>query len=1113
MKTLTVFLCVVVCSLLAAAAAMAQIPTGGVAGIVYDPTKAVVPGAQVTLRDAQTAATRQTATSAEGYYQFPLLRPSTYELTVEFKGFQRMLQRNIVVNAGEIAHVDVTLQLGDTSQTVEVTAGIPLIEPDKISISRAVDIKAIMSLTMLGRQINDLALTVPGTSPGAPGTQVVAFAVAGMRTQSNNYTLDGISNNDPQVNGPLDAFRITDAIQEFNVQTSIASADVGRSSGAQVSIITKSGGNSYHGSVFYYSRNDALDANDFFLNRAGQPKNALSRHQFGGTAGGYILKDKTFWFFSYEGFRQNFEQPLTARVPTDAERNAVTDPVSLAVLKFYPRANTPFSGGPGVGPNFTGTTVATTTNDTYLWRIDQKLTNNHHLSGRYAWFRGFTDSLQSAASPFNGNITNHPGQHSFVLQETWVKSRFVNEAKVGYSRNRTFFAPTDVSLNPAKIFTDAAGNPLPGFVDTAKDPLDGGLPNITIAGFAGLGTGTNMPQGRATNTYQAIDNVSVVSPFGWSRHTLRFGGEYRHEITNRFLNGNYRGQISFACLNAVDLRSGDPNAQAPCSPNRSLAAGKPQRGSLRTGEGGTFRTWGRGVWYLYAQDTFKAKPNLTINYGIRWEDFGAMREKYDRGSNFVPGIGVMALNSNLRIDIDPTALGRAALILTPVSFKLSRSGQRATDLNNFAPFLGIAYSPKFWRGLFGDGKTVIRTGFRLSYDDVFANIPVNMGLNAPQVLTTTLPTGTYSWGTVLNQNRSLFNPDPTVPQGARGIVSFNAWQFNPATAYAMNYALEVERQIGNAFAAEVSYVGSQGRKLGVFVDPNQPTVTVNAPTVQGDSCTPPPTVVCNVRVFPFIQYAGIGLGSFTSNSNYNGMVATLRKRPSHGLSFSASYEFGKTLDDNSSFFGSTGDFGSYADTKNRRLDYGRSGFDVQHRFSTSFIYDLPFGRNRVIGGWSIAGIVSHSSGFPFTIFAGTSFDYSGLNQFGDRPNWAPGIPSLPTNNGDPSNAFGCHSGAGNCPVFTQPPGGQTGNVSRNLFEGPGQTNVDFAAMKSFAIGESRRIQFRADFFNLFNHPQFNLPSSNIQFQGGAVTSSTVGTIGSDSNRNPRLIQLALRFDW
>ncbi|MFY9583572.1 MAG: carboxypeptidase regulatory-like domain-containing protein, partial [Candidatus Acidiferrales bacterium] len=563
MKTLTVFLCVVVCSILAATAAMAQI-SGGVAGNVYDPTKAIVAGAQVTLRDAQTAAARQMPTSTEGYFEFTQLRPATYELTVEAAGFRRVLERNIVVNAGQIAHVDVFLELGNTSETVEVTAEIPLIEPERTAISRSVDIKMIMSLPMLARQILNLALTVPGTIPGAPGTQVVGFSVAGMRSQSNNYTLDGISNNDPQVNGPLDAFRLTDAIQEFTVQTSIASPDVGRNSGAQVSIITKSGGNSYHGSVFYYGRNDALDANDFFLNRAGQPKNALSRHQFGGTAGGYIFKDKTFWFFSYEGFRENFQQPITARVPTDAERNAITDPVSLRVLNFYPKANTSFVGG----INFTGTTVSTTNNDTYLWRIDQKLTNNHRLMGRYAWFRGFTDALQngSGSGPFNGNITNAPGQHSFVLAETWATSRFVNEAKVGYSRNRTFFAPTDVALNPAKIFTDAAGNPLPGFVDATKDSLDGGLPNITIAGIASLGAGTNMPQGRATNTYEAIDNVSLVSPFGWSRHTLRFGAEYRHEITNRFLNGNYRGQISFACLNAVDLRSADPNAQAPCSP-------------------------------------------------------------------------------------------------------------------------------------------------------------------------------------------------------------------------------------------------------------------------------------------------------------------------------------------------------------------------------------------------------------------------------------------------------------------------------------------------------------------------------------------------------------------
>lgn len=1118
----------------AASAAFAQEPTGSAVGNAYDSSGAVVPGVQVSLRNSQTGETKNTTTNADGYYEFLLLRPATYEVTGEAKGFQRLHHGSIVVNVGAVARVDLHLEVGEVSQIVEVTTVIPLIEPDKVSISRAVDVKALSNLPMLGRQILDLALTAPGTIPGAPGTQVSAFSVAGMRTQSNNYTLDGISNNDPQVNGPLNAFHLTDAIQEFNVQTSIAGTDVGRNSGAQVNIITKSGANNIHGSTFYTGRNDALDANDFFLNKARQRKNPLHRHQFGGTIGGPIIHNRTFWFFSYEGFRESLGFPVTARVPTVAERAAVTNPVSLRILGFFPAPNTPFQGG----SNWTGTTASTNDNNTYFWRGDHNLTANHHLTARYAWFHGNTDQLQSTARPFHGNITNTPAQHSALLQETWATAKIVNQARLGYSRNKTFFEPQDVSLNPASIFTDASGNPLPGYIDTTKDSLDGGLPNITITGFSGLGAGTNMPQGRATNTMEAIDDLSLVGPWGWTRHTLRFGGSLRYEQTNRMLNGNYRGQISFQCFNSVNLSATDPKAQAPCT--RSFASGQPQRGSLRTGEGGTFRTWTREVWSYYAQDSFKPKSNLTINYGFRWENLGQLREKLNRGSNFVPGVGMMVLGSNMRIDVDPTKVGRAAIILTPVSTFLPRSGQKGGDYNNYAPFLGMAWSPRVLPRVFGNNKTVIRTGFRVSYDDVFANIPVNMGLNFPPVLTTTLPTATYNWGTVLNQNRLLFSADGTVPGGQRGIMSFNAWDYNARTAYAMNYALEIERQFGSDYALELSYVGSQGRKLGVFLDANEPTVTaVNDPTRRGDQ-TP------NQRTFPFLQYAGTFQGAFGSNSTYNGMVATLRKRASHGLSYTASYTFAKSIDGNSSFFGSDGESGAFADPRNPAADRARSAFDVRHRVVGTYIYELPFGPGRrwgsslhgplgqVIGGWDVSGIVQYRSGFPFTLFAGTSFDYSGLNQFADRPNFAPGVSDIALNFDNPDDVYGCHSGFSgsgatattNCPIFAQPKPGSIGNVGRNRFEGPTYTNVDFGVMKNFPFGEGRRVQFRAEFFNFFNKTNFKLPISNIQFTRQATcvpassscttfivapSSSTIGTI--QGAQDQRLIQLGLRVDF
>ena len=1074
----------------------AQLSTGSIVGTVYDRSGATVPGAQLVLKDPATNASRGTTASTEGSYEFLELRPGAYELAVEAKGFRRTVEHTVVVNVGLVVHLDVALELGDVSETVEVRAQTPLIEPDKTSISAAVDPRSMQDLPFQDRQFLNLALIVPGTVPGAPGTRVAGtpletFTVAGMRSQSNNYTLDGISNNDPHVDGPLNLFRLSDAVQEFNVQTSIISAEVGRNSGAQVSIITKSGGNAYHGTLFYYHRNDAFDATPFFLNRAGQPKNPLRRHQFGGTVGGFIHRDKTFWFFSFEGFRQKVQQPATARVPTDAQRAAVTDPISERLLQFWPRANTPQLLAT-TGRNWAGTKPNEIKDETYFWRIDHNLTQNQRLTGRYAWFRGSTLGLQGVNDPFTSSVTNRPGQHSFLLQETYATGSLVNDLRLGYSRNRSFLQPADVAVNPATIFTDTAGNPLPGYIDTRMDPMNGGLPRITIAGFTngGLGAGIATPQGRATNTYELLDDVSVIGPLGYNRHTLRFGAGARREIANLFLNSFYRGSISFPRWTA-------------------FASGQPQRGSLGTGAGGTFRTWFRLPAYLYIQDTIKLHNNLTINYGLRWEYPGELSEKYDRGSNFVPSVGQMVLDSNLRIDVDPTQLGRAALLLTPVRTELPSTGQFSVPKRDFGPFLGIAYTPKFWPGLFGYGKTVIRTGFRLAYDDVFDDIPTLMGLNFPPVLMTTLPTGSYTWATVLNQNQRLFSPDPTVvPQGERGILSFFNWDVNPPSPYAMSYGLEIQRQLGRDFAIEASYIGSQGRKLVVPVDLNEPSVTVKDPTQRGDQAP-------NQRAFPLRQYSNIFQAAFVSNSNFNGVVLVVRKRPTYGLSFTASYELSKSLDDNSSFFPTDGATGTYADTRNRKLDYGLSSFDVRQRLIVSWVYELPVERSRallgrthgflgqVVGGWTISGITSYRSGFPFTVRASSDTDFSGLNQstpaggFSDRVDLKPGVSTVPTNMSKPDQAF-------DTTVFAVPKAGSVGNVGRNTLIGPSFVNVDFAVLKNFSLRESHRVQFRAEFFNFFNHTNFKLPENRLDQSG-------VGKIGDAFD--PRLIQFSLRLQW
>jgi hypothetical protein len=1066
------------------------VPSGIIAGNVYDPTRAAVAGAQLVLINTATNTSRTATISAQGSYEFLQLSPGTYDLSVEAKGFRRTVERQIVVKVGTAVHLDVTLELGSVNETMEVKARPPVIEPDRVSISHVIDPHFVQSLPFQDRQFLNLATIVPGTIPGAPGTRVAGtsletLTVGGMRSQSNNYTLDGISNNDPYLNGPLNLFRLADAVQEFNVGTSIAGADVGRNSGAQVSIVTKSGGNTYHGSLFYYARDDVLDATPYFLNRAGLPKNPLHRNQLGGTAGGFILRDKTFWFFSFEGFRQSVQDPATARVPTDAERALVTDSISRSLLQFWPRGDTPDLLAT-TGKNWAGTNPNETSDDTYLWRVDHNLTNNHRLTGRYAWFTGST--LARLNSPFHGSVGNTPVQQSLLVQETYAASRLVNEGRFGFSRNHVLLKPADVNLNATTIFTDTAGTPLPGYIDAGLDPINGGLPSISISGLTngGLGAGSNFPQGRTTNTYEFLDDVSLVGPWGQDRNILRFGVAVRRETADQFLNNYFRGSISFANWTA-------------------FASGQAQRGSLATGAGESFRTWSGGSVYSYALDAFKPVSNLTINFGLRWEYPGTLSELRNRGSNFVPGVGQMALNSNLRINVDPKQLGRDALLQTPVGTWLPASGQFSTQKTNFAPFLGVAYAPK----LFGEDKTVIRTGFRLSYDSIANSIPTLMGLNFPPALTTTLPTGRYTWATVLNQNQRLFSPDPTVvPQGERSVLFFAAWPVYPATPYAMNYALEIQRQLGKDCSIDVSYIGSQGRHGVTTLDPNQPTVTVIDPTKRGDQ-TP------NVRTFPFSQYSNILQAAFVSNSNFNELSLVAHKQTSNGLTFTASYELSKSLDDDSSSNPTSGATAVYADSRNRRLDYGLSSFDVHHRVIASFVYELPLAPTRVllgstqrakrqvVAGWTISGITSYGSGYPFTVRASSDTDYTGLNRwtptagFCDRANLRPGVAVVPTNMGNPDHAF-------DPTVFSFPTAGRVGNVGRNTLIGPSFINQDFAVSKDFPIMETRRVQFRVELFNLFNHANFKLPENRLD-------QSAFGKIGD--SYDPRLIQLSARLQW
>jgi hypothetical protein len=1099
---LCVFLAFAVCAYAAAA--------GAIKGYVRDASGAIIPGVVITLQNELTNVTQKTTSDENGFYQFRDLPPGSYQITAELTGFRKTTVRAVSVLVDQIVSLDLVLNVGEITQEVEVTAAPTLIEPDKVSTGVNFDPSLTAQLPMVNRRFNDIALLTPGATFAPSGTQAGGFAAAGSRTQSTNWMIDGINAIDPQVNGATNSYRIADAVQELSVITTAPSVEFGRQSGAQVNVVTKSGTNQFHGSAFWFVRNDILQAADFFTNKLGGTKNVLRRNQYGGTLGGPIRKDRSFFFYSWEALQQTNPQPTTATVPTQAQRDAVRDPIARNLLQFFPLPTDPSK--PAGSVNYVGNLPESSDDNTHFARIDHTIGSNDRLTGRYIWFGGNT---VTAVTLPNNSTLNHPGSQNFALTETHTFSpRLFAETRVGYSRNATDFKPQDYGFNATTVFPG-----VPGVVDATKNPLDSGLPRVAIAGYANLGGATNLPQGRITNTYELFFNATQVAPFNFTRHTFKFGYNMRREETRRFLDGNSRGLINFVDWDHFAGTCSDCNGQ-------SLLLSS----TIRTGD--TLSHWYRYAHAFYLQDDVKLKPNFSLSFGVRYELPSVATEKRGKGSNFIPGIGPVLLGTNQLLDIDPTKRGRDAFVYGTAPFKLSNAGANA-DNNNFAPLFGFAYMPRFGKGP-GDDKTVIRGGFRVGYDEVFNNIPVNQALNAPFVLTTTQRAGTtqpqtgYGWNLAFDQNVPLVARTTQAPAApAVGLITWNAYDLNARTAYAYNWNLGIQRQITSGISIDVSYIGSAGHKLGIFLDANEPYVVVRDTGRRGSQSP-------NEQFFPYPHWGAVSVGAFPGNSIYNGLVLTGKLRLGNTLTMNGSYTWSHGIDNSSSFFGSDNDFSSPDDSRNLRAERGNSGNDQRHRFVDAFTLELPVGQGRrflgnahgiveqVLGGWSISGIANVATGNPFTVYAGPTTDYSGFNSLNDRPDIV-GAGSLKIDRGNPDNFFdpayfGKVAGA-LCPGSTTnltsagcAPVGRVGSSPRNGYYGPGLINFDMTAGKTFTLHESWKLQYRADFFNLPNHTNFALNTVNRSMNNGqfGLLTSTSKFNGGNTG-GPRVIQMTLRL--
>jgi carboxypeptidase family protein/TonB-dependent receptor-like protein len=1096
-------------SFLFTATAWAQSFRGSIRGQVTDPSGSVIAGAKLTAKNIGTGLQRETTTGADGGYVLAELPAGEYTVAAESAGLSPSAQ-NVMVNVGfdTTANFDLT-KVQQRKEQLTVTAEAPVIEATRDVLGEVVDRKLVAELPLNGRDFGKLVALVPGATVEPSGVAAIQsgfgqFSINGNRDRSNNYTLDGTDNNDPFFNnsafnqvgigGAPASLLPIDAIQEFNLQSQFAS-EYGRNSGSVVNIITKSGANQIHGSAFEFLRNDRFDARNFFnrsIDPSGNriPKSEFRNNQFGVSLGGPIVKDKTFFFGAYEGQRERVTSDFSFQVPTqqqiaDAQAISALGPVGgspvppssalNAILNQFPAA-TGFNGTAGT---VVGGVHDTNSLDSFIAKIDHQLTASESLTGRYA----FASNQQQfplgglgfgAGSRFQQFSQTSPTRVQLVSASllSTLSSTRINEIRFGYSRYRTSFASTDANVDFSAPNLNFGTGKL-------------GLPEIDFGGtFDNLGASAfSIPRGRTSQTFQILDNFTLVQ----GRHTIKFGGEYRRIAIDSFNDNLERGLFSFGAE--------DPTTLAACQ-GLTPAAGCDDSGTLTlvgyyfgdtfplADAGNTQRTTYNNGLAFFAQDDFRASRNFTLNLGLRWEYFGPLSEAHK-------------LLSNLGKDGNLALVGADGV-----------DGAYSRDLNNFGPRLGFA-----WNAL---PNTVFRGSYGLSYDYIpqdllIANFTNSAGLATNPIgpravisvansYESTAFNGTNPGGPVL----TVPNPLPTTPPSGTDIF------FTPrnlVTPYVQNWNLNVEHQLGDRLALQLGYVGSKGTKLVRLRDANQPDANGDRPNVN----------------FGFMdEFATI------SASTYHALQVTFRARSWHGLSGFTGYTWSKSLDDASD--GIDFNFSTVAmpqDSNNLRAEHGPSNFDTRHRFTAAFTYDLPRfgGPKRLSEGWQINTIVTAQSGRPVPIVSaddtsGIEFDqFPSPSNFHQRPDVVPGINPINSNWESAPDTIGYLNGA----AFADPPSptdpnspGSFGNLGRNVIYAPKFWNVDFALLKNTRLFERANLQFRAEFFNIFNHPNFALPNFFVSPgspQQGLITQTpdVAQTNPGLGGGGPRVVQLALKL--
>jgi outer membrane receptor protein involved in Fe transport len=1051
-------------------------------GNVTDESGAAVAKVNVTVTNEANAAERTVTSSDEGSYTVPALQPGTYTVKAETPGFRQAIETSVKLEVNQTLRVDMTLRVGEVSEKIEVSGVAAQLQTDSSTVATTVDNKKVVELPLNGRSFTQLTILVPG----AVGTGGATFqssgttvSISGLRSENNNYTLDGVNNNETFFKS-YGVQPSIDAIQEFKVQTNITAAEFGTGAGANVNVVTKSGTNTFHGSAYEFHRNQHLSSQDYFSEQAKQDIPVFRQNNFGGTVGGPIIRNKTFFFFGYEQTKYGRGQSILSQIPTPAMlsgdlshdyagnpappiydptttrvENGLTvrtpfannqipasmiDPTTAAYAKiFYPAPNVNIPGA-----NYIDNRSQTLDAKQWIGRIDQYFGSNNTLTGRI----NLNDSTQfnPGGLPTTINTLGNSFTNAMISDTHTFGANTILDVRLGYHRNNLQVrdsAPGGLDATTAFINTYKIQGVPP---EKQGVPL---FPNFSINGLTSPSqNGFPFPD----DTYSFTGSISRIT----GKHLVKAGWDFR-EMRN-LDDGFFTGNFAFTKDATTDPQNVANTGQAMAS----YLLGLPNNALRNVGD--TTAIMRKHDYSAFVQDDWKVNQNLTLNLGLRYDYLGWPVHRDNKLGSFDLATGQFIWDGVNPINGAPPNVRRG--IVNP-------------RYNNFAPRFGAAYR-------LGD-KTTIRAGYGLFYNGNYLWEAQGVRGNYPFAISETQTNLNTAGAT--NPLESVFTPVLAVTPGAQ--VPLSAQHIvnrNNKTSYTQQWNLHVQRRLTEDIIAEVGYVGNKGTHLTMFT---------NANTALPGAGDPNPR-----RPWPVLGATSIMDNSATGS--YHGLQAKIEKRFSQGLTFRANYAFGKAIDNGGSGFGASS---APQNPNNTLADKGLSALNRTHIFSLDFVYQLPFGRGQkfgssinrfadaIVGGWEVTGILSATSGRPFTVTIPRDIANIGARSISQRPDLV----------GDP------YAGASKAPdhwinkaAFAEPAPYTFGNLGRNTLIGPGFAQFDFGGYKNFTITERIRLQLRIESFNLFNRANFANPDSNFD-----NSADLFGRITSLSGR-PREEQLGLK---